>query len=375
MRLLIAGDLSLQSRAASLPWDESSLMLSFDCIRSITGNCDHSIVNLESPVTEGGSPIVKDGPSLKNNCSVFDVIHYCGFDTVTLANNHLMDYGEIGVIDTLNNCKKEELNTIGAGINLEEARIPQVFDDGDIRIGIISICEHESSIASENSAGAAPLDLVNLYYDIRELREKVDKVIIIIHGGREHYPLPTPRMKREYRLLVDFGADVIVNHHQHCFSGYEVYHGNPIFYGLGNFFFDNPRKRNDLWNIGLLLCLDLTKDKTDYQLIPFKQCDSLPIIEVLEPKEINDQIERMNTIIMDDSLLNDSFNKLVLSKKPLGPFLPYGNHYLRALYNRGFLPDFMSKYRKAYIKNSISCETHREVLLRYFDIKHGNDGD
>lgn len=372
MKLGIAGDLSLQDRAVRCNWDEAELKRSFDEISVLIKGCTHAIVNLESPVTNHDKPIVKDGPSLKNDVKVFDIIKHCGFDTVALANNHLKDYGFQGIIDTLLQCKINNINYIGAGNTVVEARQPLVYTEGGLKVGVLNVCEHESSIATNMSAGAAPVDLANLFYDIKELRKQVDKVIIIIHGGCEHYQLPTPRMKRDYHLIIDFGADVIVNHHQHCYSGYEIYNGKLIFYGLGNFFFDNPIKRHDKWNEALLLKLDITMDNTQFGLIPYNQCDDVPRIKVKDFEEVKGNIEELNAIIADDKQLNERFDQLVASKKPLYPFLPYGNHYLRALYNRGFLPDCMGNLRKVKMENVVSCETHREVLLRYFEnmLKH-----
>ena len=367
MKILIAGDMSLQDRAAKQAWNSASLISAFADIPSLAAQNDYAIVNLESPITENVKPIVKDGPTLKNNVAVFEVVNYCSFGIVTLANNHLKDYGCQGVLDTIQSCQKNELLTVGAGANLTEARKPLILRKDRLSIGILNVCEHEFSIATNVSAGAAPLELTNLFYDIKELHNQVDKVIVIVHGGCEHYQLPTPRMKREYRLIVDFGADVVVNHHQHCYSGYEIYNGKPIFYGLGNFFFDNPSKRNDKWNEGLLLKLEITKEDTRFELIPYNQCDADPVIKIREYNEVKEKIEELNSIIADDKILSDCFDHLVASKKPLCPFLPYGNHYLRALYNRGLLPSFMRDLRKVKIKNAVSCESHREVLLHSFE--------
>lgn len=236
-----------------------------------------------------------------------------------------------------------------------------------MKVGLLNVCEHESSIATATQAGANPLDFSSLYYDIKELKEKTDKVIVIIHGGREHYQLPTPRMKREYRLIADFGADIIVNHHQHCFSGYEVYNGKPIFYGLGNFFFDRPGCRSSKWNQGLLLQLEIEEERIDYQLTPYEQCDEEAIVRVLTYDAFKDNVNELNGIISDDQLLAGAFDKLVASTKPLAPFLPLGNKVLRSLYYRGFLPSVFSKKNKAIMENAVSCETHREVLLHYLN--------
>lgn len=356
----------LRDRAATTRWDRINLQHAFSDVQALISGCDYAIVNLESPVTDCGTPIVKDGPSLKNPISVFDVIKYCDFNVATLANNHLKDYGGQGVIDTIRSCKDHDFLHIGAGLCLADARCPLIFSKMDgVKVGLLNICEHESSIVTDSEAGANPLDFSYLYNDINNLKQQVDKVIVIIHGGCEHYQLPTPRMKRDYHLIVDFGADIIVNHHQHCYSGYEIYKGKPIFYGLGNFFFDNPRKRHDKWNEGLLLKLEITKDDIHFELLPYNQCDDYPVIRMREYDEVKNKIEGLNTIIADEKLLNEHFSQWVSSKKPLYPFLPYGNHYLRAMYNRGYLPDCISKQNKALIENVISCETHREILLHY----------
>lgn len=369
MRILIAGDLSLQDRANQV-WKAEALQNAFSAVKAISKKCDHSIVNLESPVTGSNKPIIKDGPSLKNTAAVFDVIKYCGFDIATLANNHLKDYGSQGVTDTIEKCKENGLLVVGAGPNLAEARKALVLTDSvdGIKIGVINICEHESSIALRTIAGANPLDFPYLYEDICKLKEQTDKIIVIIHGGREHYQLPTPRMKREYRMVVDMGADVVINHHQHCYSGYEIYNGSPIFYGLGNFFFDNPRKRDDKWNYGLMLELDINKDYTDFQLLPYEQCNNKTEIKVMPYEAVKEKVDELNSIIADDIKLETSFDKLVMSEKLLYPFLPFSNRYYRFLYFKGLLPAFISKKNKALIENAESCETHREVLMSYFRI-------
>lgn len=367
MRILIAGDLSLQNRAARCPWNKQQIEKAFAGVRQKVSECDYAVVNLESPITDSIKSILKDGPTLSNSSSALDIIKYCGFRAVTLANNHLKDYGHKGVLDTIRNCEGCGLEIVGAGRNALAARNCIVVKTKNLSVGIINVCEHESSIATRTSAGANPLDFPNLFDDITELRRKVDKVVVIVHGGREHFQLPTPRMKREYHLVADLGADVIVNHHQHCYSGYEIYKGKPIFYGLGNFFFDNPSKRNDKWNKGILLELNLSLDKSVFELIPFEQCNNEPVINIHKYKTIEDDIVKLNSVIADEVKLEDAFDKMVKYTKPLYPFLPYGNHYLRAFYNRGLLPDFITKENKAIIENAVSCETLREILLHYLN--------
>lgn len=168
-------------------------------------------------------------------------------------------------------------------------------------------------------------------------------------------------------MLADFGADVIVNHHQHCYSGYEIYKGKPIFYGLGNFYFDSRIKRNDIWNEGLLLKLDLKKEGFSFELIPYTQCNEKAVVRVKNYDLVKQKIEKLNGEIRDDKKLEEMFSKYVSSSKPLYPFIPFGNRLLRSLYFRDIFPSMISSSNKALIQNAINCETHREVLLHYLE--------
>lgn len=290
-----------------------------------------------------------------------------GFNLVTLANNHLKDYGPKGVLETIDSLEQHHISHVGAGENLESAKVPFIFEKDGTSVAIINICENESSIAKTNEAGAAPIDLLDLYYRIPALKKTVDYVIAITHGGCEHYQLPTPEMKRRFHYIADLGADVIINHHQHCFSGYETYNGTPIFYGLGNFFFDNDTKRNCPWNYGYMLKLHIGTT-IKWEIVPYEQCNVNPDLKIIPFGQISESIDSLNKIIVDDEKLEEKFDKMISARKqPLSPFVPYSNHYLKALYHRGLFPSFLSKKRLAQILNSISCETHREVFLHFMN--------
>lgn len=83
---------------------------------------------------------------------------------------------------------------------------------------------------------------------------------MIVHGGVEHHQYPTKRMVQTYRFFVDAGADAVINHHQHCPCGYEIYNGKPIYYGLGNFCFDWDGKRDSMWNVGYMVALNVDRN-------------------------------------------------------------------------------------------------------------------
>ena len=130
---------------------------------------------------------------------------------------------------------------------------------GDKKLAVINCCEHEFSIATETTAGSNPLNPISQYYAIKEAKEKADYVLVIVHGGHEHYQLPSTRMQETYRFFIDVGADAVVNHHQHCYSGYEYYNGKPIMYGLGNFCFDEGLKKTKQWHEGYIVEISFTE--------------------------------------------------------------------------------------------------------------------
>lgn len=237
---------------------------------------------------------------------------------------------------------------------------------------VINSCEHEYSIASDYRPGANPLDPVRQSYAIKEAKTNADYVIVIVHGGIEGYPLPTPRMQEWYRFFIDCGADAVVNHHQHCFSGYEIYHDKPIFYGLGNFCFDRNLMNSKSWNEGFMVKLILDKGKIDFEMIPYVQCKDEPSIEILKDKRpFVEEIERLNSIINDGAALNAEYkyymDKTIKSQRYT--LCPYKNKYLAALYVRGILPGFLPESRWRSLQNKITCESHRDRFLYFLNNK------
>lgn len=169
----------------------------------------------------------------------------------------------------------------------------------------MNCCEHEFSIATATTAGANPLNPIQQYYNIQEARTKADYVLVIVHGGHEHYALPSPRMKETYRFFIDAGADAIINHHQHCYSGYEIYHGKPIFYGLGNLLFDHKSERHGPWNEGFMVSLRLDKQTLpQFELYPYTQCNERPSVIPMneaERKIFAERIDKLNQIISNEA--------------------------------------------------------------------------
>ena len=367
IKILIVGDYCPRYRVEKL-FENSRYNDVFENIIPIVNSVDYSLINFECSVVSDSAikGIFKIGPNLRCSENAVEALKNAGFNLVTLANNHIYDFGSKGVIETLLACRKYEIDSIGVGKNLIEAQ--EIFYRliKDKKFAFVNFCENEFSIASKNNAGANPLNIVANYYQIREAKQNADYVIVIIHGGHEHYQLPSPRMKETYRFFVDAGASVIINHHQHCYSGYEVYKDAPIFYGLGNFCFDSEKYRNNSWNEGYMVQLFFSNDDIKFDLIPYIQCNEKPNIELLDDKNLFfNEIKRLNTIISDDKILWKNYSTFVNNRKGqyYSSLEPYDNRYLKGLRRRGLIPSFISRRKKSLLLNLVRCEAHRDILL------------
>ena len=366
MNVLIAGDFCPQNRVGELlrngDWGQI-----FDDVRGIMVNVDYSIVNLECPLTTHSSqPIHKQGPCLCCQPEVASIIRSVGFTCVSMANNHILDYGSGAVNITIKEIQKEGLDYVGGGRNLTEASSVLYKKIKGQKLAIINCCEHEFSIARDNQCGANPLNPITQYYQIKKARDNADYVVMIIHGGIEHFQYPTSRMIQTYRFFVDAGADAVINHHQHCPCGYEIYKGKPIYYGLGNFCFDWDGKRNSIWNLGYLVKLNLGDDhKISSEIIPYRQCDETPMVNLLGGKELEGFNSMMrglceaiqNPDILDAMLKEFNVKNDYLYRKMLEP---YAGRVANGMYRRGWLPSTISKERVLALMDFLICESHHE---------------
>lgn len=371
MKVLVAGDFVPLNRTAVQI--ESGDYRCLEAVKPLTSQCDYSIVNLESPIVDGEAEAIdKTGPNLKCHKNAMEAIQQAGFNCVTLANNHFYDYGDKGVLDTLSACKNWNIDFVGGGKNIEEAETILFKNFGEHSLALINFCENEWSIATEKTGGSAPYHLIHNTKNIQEAKKQADYVLVIVHGGTERYSLPTPRMKETFRYFVEQGADVVVNHHQHCYSGYEVYQNKPIFYGLGNFCFDKNDAADDSWNTGYVVILDFSDSKIQFQLLPYIQGRETPEINFINnPETFFANIQHLNLIIDDEKALKTAFEKMATSNiNLLNVFEPYNNKLFRFLQNKTIIPKTFTNEKKKLILDLFRCEAYRDVLFYLLQNKH-----
>ena len=376
--ILIAGDYSPMSRVAQLI-DRGRADEVFSEVKTLTEKVDYSVVNLECTVAVGGdTPIRKTGPCLNCSADAVNILRTVGFNMVTLANNHFADYGDRAVARSLETIETAGLDHVGGGRNLSDAEQPLYKKIRGETFAFINCCEHEFTIADETHGGSNPLDPVRQYYQIREAKSKADYVVVITHGGHEYFQLPSPRMQETYRFFIDAGADAVVNHHQHCYSGYEFYHGKPIVYGLGNFCFDMGRsgdssRRQKMWREGYAVQIDFIDRQTALTLHPYTQCDEKPRVSFLTDRAAFDKcINELNAIILDKKKLKSATEAFYneTEKCILDIFEPYTERlHLLGAFRRGLLPSlaFLCGGHALRARNAVWCEAHLDRLRHALD--------
>lgn len=368
MKVLFGGDFMVRGRVErALAAGKMDMLADFGVL---TTEYDLVVVNLEGPITDSREPIHKTGPAIKMPAQTAQFLKSSGVSLVTLANNHILDYGSLGLKDTLESVAASGIFHVGAGMTEEEFVAPFRFEKVDGALTVLNFAENEWSTGDCDFPGAAPLSLVRNYQAISRARVNSDFVAVVVHGGHENYHLPSPRMKETYRFFVDAGADVVINHHQHCVSGYEVYCGKPIFYGVGNVLLDHGIRGGGDWTKGILVSLDLSPGQgISFEILHFDQCTDesfFSLCSEAETEKRNLILSRYRSVIDNDKELARHFREFAESKAKqyMAYVEPVPSRYYRALVNRGWLPSLLSKKRRLYLENVIRCESHREVLLR-----------
>ncbi len=232
---------------------------------------DANIINQESPIT---ACRITNKKRLSHRSDV-DVIPFFQNTipnvVLSLANNHMLDYGRIGVIDSCENLEEYKCPYIGIGRNRDEASRYIIVGE-DIKVGVISI--EYKKFRPHDFKWAAPfcevdLDILDERIRTMKQKEKVDWVVVVYHGGEEFLNCPLPFNKKLLHKIANLGADAIVSHHPHVVQGYEYYKGKPIFYSLGNFIFDTTYQRaQEGTTEGMLVKLTFTDKEIKWENLP-----------------------------------------------------------------------------------------------------------
>ena len=252
---LDGGYATITSRAlVPNPYSASDLVYQFTAerqgeggeVREYLSSADLTLANFENPVLENAVYHPED-PTFNGDLRLLPILNQAGVDGVTLANNHILDAGAEGLEETLGHLQDAGISHVGAGADLASSREPMVFDLGGLTVGVLSyqgVPSYEWAWATEELPGTAPLLADVMREDVERLRPEVDFVVVMPHWGVEYVAEPEPEQVELAHALVEAGADLVVGNHAHWPKGIEVYEGKPVFYGTGNFLFDQSWSEN-----------------------------------------------------------------------------------------------------------------------------------
>jgi poly-gamma-glutamate capsule biosynthesis protein CapA/YwtB (metallophosphatase superfamily) len=208
-------------------------------LAKLTSSADVAFGNLEYPITRSNNKFKDKKYTFRGTSESLEAIRKAGFNLLSIANNHIMDYGEQGLRDTIRQCKKRKLTIAGAGADLAAASEYAVLEKDGVKYGLLaySCTFPEDFWATPDKAGTAHPDWAQVEWDITNAKKNVDILIVSFHWGEELKSDPKKYQVDYAHHAINSGADMVLGHHPHVPQGIEMYKGKPIFYSLGNYAF------------------------------------------------------------------------------------------------------------------------------------------
>ena len=237
-----------------------------DTIIEFLSDSDSCVCDMEGPIFSGQSRT--DKVAHRNTSNVVAFTSNISGDVWYIGNNHILDYGVEGLKETMDVAKENSIRTFGAGMNLQEASAPVLYDRLCGMIGVRYNNKHGRASSSEE--GCFIWDEDELIKErIKEIKQQCKWCIVVSHAGDEFCDLPMPDVRERYLKYLEWGADIIVGHHPHVVQNYEYVGNKIIFYSIGNFLFGTDFESiHSAANIGILIKIDISEDSYSWSYLP-----------------------------------------------------------------------------------------------------------
>ncbi len=228
---------------------------------------DIAVANLEAPIATRGDEFVGKRFRFRAAPQVASALRRAGFSVVTLANNHIMDFGEQALLETIRILDANGIPHPGAGVSLSAARQPALIQIDGVKVAFLaySLIFPPEFYATRDRAGTAPGYAGLFRKDIARARKAADYVVVSFHWGSEGATSPSPYQTTAAHAAVDAGADVVIGHHPHVLQGLEQYKKGIILYSLGNFAFGSLSRIADR---SVIARITLDGGVTGVELVP-----------------------------------------------------------------------------------------------------------
>ena len=375
IRLFFAGDF------CSKP--SSSFISVSDELKDLIHSCNLSVVNFEVPLKPEVDLPPQQNERFWQNDDVPEFLKNLGFNLFAMANNHAFDWGDAGYWKTKTALGDQ---AFGAG-TYDEAYKVKVCEVDGVRIGFMALTYAAytgvfDDVLHHDGLGCAYIHDLRVNHDIVEAKKQVDYLFILPHDGIEYIDAPLPETIARYRDFIDWGADGVIGSHPHCPQGWEDYKGKPIFYSLGNFFFNSKEDtlyrawNRPHWYEGLCVEMTLSDGFVSYRVINTKNTEN---VSLAIDNNIcrNEQNAELSSYLTDDSKYFAYLKSWCrdLSKKKEMPIVD-GVFHMNKISAQRFIKNLVKiLLRKDNAIDSslfslLKHDTRKNVLLRYFREKN-----
>jgi poly-gamma-glutamate capsule biosynthesis protein CapA/YwtB (metallophosphatase superfamily) len=264
--LMFVGDVLLGSEEMRDVIAEHGPDFPFIYISNITRSADILFGNLESPVSSNGEPILEKEHAFRADPKSVDGLVLAGFDILSLANNHILDYGQEASIDTIDILRENGIEPVGVTYDQSDPQKPVIMEKNGIKFGFLAYTDVFPDEFMGTYPGPAQVVEEQLIKEIQYVKRKSDIVIVSFHWGDGVNFTPTERQKELAHLAINNGAKIVIGHHPHVVQRLETYNGGLIAYSLGNFVFnmDEPSSKRSV----ILIVTIKNKTIEDFDHIP-----------------------------------------------------------------------------------------------------------
>jgi len=268
--MLFVGDIMLSRSVAKKIYETNNTLFPFLLSADFLRSADITFGNLEGPMSSRGE---NQGSiySFRADPSAVKGLVFAGFDILSLANNHIFDWGSVALNDTINLLKSNGIAPIGAGKNYTDANSPTFFYLGNTKVAFLAYTNlyPETLKADENTSGISDFDESRMERTARDVKQKADIVVVSFHWGDEYETRSNSKQQIMARKLIDSGADIVIGHHPHVTQEIEKYGNGWIAYSLGNFVFDQNFSEETMKSIAARATVQ-NKKITNFKSIPIQ---------------------------------------------------------------------------------------------------------
>jgi poly-gamma-glutamate synthesis protein (capsule biosynthesis protein) len=305
MRLIACGDIAL-CRGVENTLIEKGLegVVSAEVLPTL-GCGDLFLGNVECPVTDHPKPNWEYFQTLKASMAVGPALQSLGLDAVSIANNHIADYGKDGLRETISLLDNLGIAWSGAGWSQEKALHPLIIERNGLSLGILSLAQPEISASTRLGWGAGVLEEKSAIAAMEKLAGRVDIAIAYLHFGIEFAEFPAPSQIRLSRALIDAGAKLVLGHHPHVPQGWEWYKDGFIAYSLGNFIFDMQPGPHPFSRLGLVVQAEFAgRALKEVTIIPVETTGGFTrLLAAAEEEKARGHLQQLCDAIQDRELL------------------------------------------------------------------------